>query len=289
MKRYLLFILFCATAATFLCHGANKSDKTKPRWMTSSLPQPKSPGYIFVMAQGTGSSLEEARQHAVVNLTSKLEHERGLVISSSVRVDKTASRETGIQQTKEFHMEASENGKQMNITCRVVDEYWERTPAKGYEVTELFTVNDNKRADQGSYNDNIRLTTSYGAAPVLYSLIPGVGQFAKGSYAKGGLLMGGTAVGAAAVVLCETQRADYAKKMKEKPQHLDFYRNKKSTWETGRNIALGVTAAVYLYNLIDAAAAPGRRRVVVKKQHYDYALAPVLLENGMGIGLAMNF
>lgn len=280
----LIAILLTAGAAS----ATEKSDRLKPRWMTSSLPVPKSAGYIFISAQGSGQSLEEARQMAIVNLTSKLEHERGLVISSHIKIEKHGERNSRSTKRQEFTLEASEKGKQINLTCRVVDEYWERNNGK-FLVTELYTVNDNAQPDKGSYCDNITLTTSYGAAPVIYSLIPGVGQFTKGNSLKGGLMLGGTALGVAAVILCENQRATYAQKMKERPQHFDFYRNKKSNWETGRNIAVGATAALYLYNLIDAAVAPGRRRVVVKKRCYNYAMAPVVYDNGAGIGFAMNF
>lgn len=291
MIRKILLTLVMLLTVVAVIEAKEKSDKMKPRWMTSSLPTPKSPGYIFISAQGSGSTLEEARQRALVNLTTKLEHERGLVINSSIKVDKEASRIAGSRSSvsrQEFQMECTERGKEITLTCRAIDEYWEQDHGR-YVVSELYTVNDNKQPGQGSYNDDIRLTTSYGAAPVFYSLIPGVGQFTKGSYVKGGLILGGTAIGTAAIILCENQRADYAKKMREKPQHFDFYRNKKSQWETGRNIAIGVTAAIYVYNLIDAAVAPGRRKVIVKNRSYNYSLAPVIYENGAGIGLAMNF
>lgn len=268
--------------------AATKSDGLKPRWMTSSLPKPKSPGYIFISAQGSGSSLEEARQRALVNLTSKLEHERGLVVSSNVKIEKTSERNSAPTKNQSFTLEASEKGKEINLTCRVVDEYWEQSHGL-YMVSELYTVNDFNAPGQGSNADNIRLTTSYGIAPVVYSLIPGVGQFYKGSNLKGGLMLGGTAVGVAAIIFTENQRATYAKKMKEHPQHIDFYRNKKSNWELGRNVAIGVTAALYVYNLVDAAVAPGRRRVVVSKSNVNYSLAPVVTPDSFGVGLAMNF
>lgn len=175
----LIALLLTAGAA----RATEKSDRLKPRWMTSSLPVPKSAGYIFISAQGSGRSLEEAKQMAIVNLTSKLEHERGLVINSHVKVEKRGDRNTTPQKRQEFTLEASEKGKQINLTCRVVDEYWERDGGK-YLVTELYTVNDNAQPDKGSYCDNITLTTSYGAAPMFYSLIPGVGQFTKGSNLK---------------------------------------------------------------------------------------------------------
>lgn len=288
MFRKFLVILTLFLSLGVGLQAANKSDGMKPRWMTSSLPTPKSPGYIFISAQGSGSSLEEARQRALVNLTSKLEHERGLVVSSHVKIEKTSERNSAPTKNQSFTLEASEKGKEINLTCRVVDEYWERSHGL-YMVSELYTVNDTNSPAQGSYSDNIKLTSSYGVAPVVYSLIPGVGQFYKGSNLKGGLMLGGTAVGVAAIIFTENQRATYAKKMKEHPQHIDFYRNKKSNWELGRNVAIGVTAALYVYNLVDAAVAPGRRRVVVSKSNVNYSLAPVITPDSFGVGLAMNF
>ncbi len=288
MKLRYIILLSLFLSLTLSAFAGDKSDGMKPRWMTSSLPSPKSSGYIFISAQGSGTSLEEARQMAIINLSSRLEHERGIVVSSTVRIEKRAERNEAPVKNQEFTLEASEKGKLIEITCRVVDEYWEREKGR-YFVTDLFTVNDLTQPGNGSNSDRIRLTTSYGAGPVFCSLIPGVGQFVKGSSLKGSLFLGGTAVGAAAVILCENQRADYAKKMKERPQHFDFYRDKKYKWETGRNIAIGVTGAIYLWNLIDAAVAPGRRKVVVSHRSYNYAFAPVVFDDGVGVGFAMNF
>lgn len=286
--KTLILWLFITCLGTGVLSAAEKSDGLKPRWMTSSLPKPKSSGYIFLSAQGSGTSLEEARQRALVNLTTKLEHERGLVINSHVKIEKRAERNAAPTKNQSFTLEASESGKEINITCRVIDEYWERNGSQ-YLVTELYTVNDLNSPANGSYADNIKLTTSYGAAPMVYSLIPGVGQFYKGSNLKGGLMLGGTVVGAAAIVLCENQRAEYAKKMKEHPSYINFYRNKKSDWATGRNVAIGVTAALYAYNLIDALVAPGRRRVVVSKSKYNYAVVPAITGDSFGVAFALNF
>ncbi len=285
--KTLILALICLLAISPV-QAADRSDGLKPRWITSSLPVPKSPGYIFISAQGSGSSLEEARLMAVGNLITRLEHERGISVNSNVKTEKHSQRGSSYK-NKEITFEVSEKGKTFNITCRVVDEYWERVRGR-YIVTQLYTVNDLSRPAQGSYNDHIRLTTSYGAAPMFYSLIPGVGQFVKGNNVKGGIFLGTTAVGAAAIVFCENQRAIYAKKMKEHPQHFDFYRNRKANWEVGRNVSIGVTGAVYLWNLIDAAVAPGRRRVIVSRgRSYNYSFAPVVMDRGVGVGFAMNF
>lgn len=279
--------------ATNSVYADQKSYGGKPSWLTSQLPKPKSPGYIFIKAQGSGKSLEEARQKLVINLVDQLEHEHGWTVNVGVKATETIERGGRSSSREEFTLECSEKGKEIKATGRIIDEYWERSNYGIYTVTDLFTINDNKQPGKGSYADNIYLTTSYGAAPFFGSIIPGVGQFMKGSNLKGGLILGGTAVGAAAVVFTESQRAEYAKKMKEHPEHIDFYRNKKSNWEVGRNIAIGATAALYVYNLIDAAVAPGRRKVVVGKRKYDYALYPTISDDftgtSFGVAFTMNF
>jgi hypothetical protein len=68
--------------STLMAQSGNKSDRLRPQWMTKQLPNPKSAGYIFVKAEGSGSSLEAARQACLVELANYLETERGLEINS---------------------------------------------------------------------------------------------------------------------------------------------------------------------------------------------------------------
>lgn len=293
------FNRFPLLAAVVLCmiaipaFATQRSQGGKPRWLTSQLPKPKSQGYIFIKAEGSGKSLEEARQRLVINLVDQLEGERHWKVDLGIKANETITRGGRSSINEDFTIECKEKDRTINATGRIIDEYWERSDYGVYFVTDLFTINDYNQPGKGSYLDDIHTTYSYGAAPVFGSLIPGVGQFMKGSNLKGGLILGGTAVGAAAVIFTESQRAEYAKKMKEHPEYIDFYRNKKSNWEVGRNIAIGATAALYVYNLIDAAVAPGRRRVVVGKRKYDYALYPAVMDDftgtSFGVGFAMNF
>ncbi len=292
MKRLISALAIITLLSCGVAKADDRSDKMMPRWAaTSTLPKPKSPGYFFMMTDGRGNTLEEARTNSLINLRSKMEDEKHITIDAEAITkagQEIIDNRSKSMTTKQFVLNSSVTGKPVVLNCKVVDEYWEYKDGK-YSVKDLFTVNESENSVGKRGIDDIRLTTSYGAAPVFYSLIPGVGQFVKGSSLKGGLILGGTAVGAAAVILCENQRATYAKKMKEKPQFIDFYRNKKSSWESGRNVAIGATAALYLYNLIDAAVAPGRRRVIVGKRSYEYSLAPVVIDDSFGVGFAMNF
>ncbi|MDE6316619.1 MAG: hypothetical protein K2L71_09205 [Muribaculaceae bacterium] len=297
MLRNLLSICIFLIAASAVCLAAEKSDGLKPRWMVSSVPSAKSPGYVFVSAQGRGATLDEARQRALVNLTAKLEHERGLEITSTVSVDKTASRASGGSRSsttsQSYSMQCTERGKQITLTTRVVDEYWER--ANGiYTVTQLYTVNDQNAAG-GSYADRITLTSRYGGGPVFMSLIPGAGQFYKGSNVKGGLIMGGAVVCGAGIVAAEALRSSYANKCIEYPRDFDFYNKRSTDWRNVRNVCIGVGVALYVYNLIDAAVAPGRRQVKVSRGKIaSFSLAPVPMSDpcgtpGAGLAFSIGF
>ena len=168
-------------------NAQKKSDPYKPKWVTHKLPESKSGTYIFISSYGEGTSLDAARQKALANLSSRLEIERGLKVSSvlSSKMKETFSSyedDNDYTETTEIDMVVEEHGKELNIVCRVVDEYWEKE-RKGYKVYVLYTVAD-KNFHGGSYNDKITVTSKYGANGLL-SIIPGAGQFYKGANFKG--------------------------------------------------------------------------------------------------------
>lgn len=288
MRLSTCILILCVALLPLNAAAADKSHKQRPAWL-SSLPKPKTPSYTFVEADASGATLEAARQLALINLAAKLEHERGLSVTNTVtaneRMSRSESNRSNINET--FTMECRERGRDITLTARVIDEYWEYKNGR-YTVYNLYTVKNNALAG-GSYDDDIKVTDRYGVTPMFYSIIPGVGQIYKGSGLKGGLIMGGTVVGAVAIVLCENQRSSYVKKRTEYPQHIDFYNNRVSEWETGRNVAIGATAALYIYNLIDAAVAPGRRHVVVKKRAYSYSLVPTAIDGNPALAFTLNF
>ncbi|WP_289074956.1 DUF5683 domain-containing protein [uncultured Bacteroides sp.] len=285
---FLLLILLCSNSFNIVAKTA--SDKVKPRWLTSSLPENISPSYIFISASGSGTSLEEARQRTLVNLTTKLEHERGIKISSSVKVNSEAQRINGkrTQNTVQtFQMECTEDDKNITLTTRAIDEYWERSDYGNFICYILYTVSDTNYAG-GSYDDDIKLTTSYGAKGFFMSLIPGVGQLYKGSKTKGAYIMGGEILLIGGIITTESLRSSYIKKMKEQPKFLKEYNTKADNFENARNICIGAAAALYVYNLIDAIVAPGARRVIVKRNRFP-VIQPVASREMSGVSLSWNF
>ena len=281
--KHLLLVVLSITLSTTV-YAKTKSDSYKPKWVTQKLPESKSGTYTFIASYGEGVSLDAARQKALANLSTRLEVERGIKINSvlSSKMKETFSsikNKNDYSETTEIDMVVEERGKEINIVCRVIDEYWEKD-RKGYRVHILYTV-ANKKAYGGSYNDDIVVTTKYGAAGLL-SIIPGAGQFYKGANLKGTMFIGCEAVALGGIILCENTRASYRKKMIEQPKFAKEYNNRMDTWETARNICIGAAATVYVINLIDALCTKGAKHVKVKR---NIALHPFADSNSLGFAL----
>lgn len=288
MKGPCFLIILLAIFSEISCL-AQKSDPLKPRWITETLPQSNSQSYFFVNAHAAGASLDEARQRALVNLASRLEQERGLTIHSRLNATTRETVTTGktgntYSETVEYTLEVEENGRQVNIVCRVIDEYWVRRNG-GYDLDVLYAVADRKGA---GIDDTITLTTRYGVAGLL-SIVPGVGQLYKGSTAKGCVILAGEALAAGGIILCENTRASYQKKMIEQPKYAAEYNALADQWETARNIAIGAAGAIYIYNLIDALVAPGARRIKISPKNAVLSVRPYTDVQGAGLSFNVFF
>lgn len=282
-----ILLLLCSGISVF----AEKSHPYKPKWATHKLPESKSGTYTFISAYGEGASLDAARQKALVNLTSRLEVERGIKVNSVLNSKMTerfssVQRDNYYSEISELDMVVEEKGKQLNIVCRVIDEYWESSDSE-YKIHILYTVAD-KNIYGGSYDDEITVTAKYGTAGLL-SIIPGVGQFYKGANIKGASIVAGEAIAVAGILLCENTRASYYKKMMEQPKYASIYNSRMDSWETARNLCIGVAGVIYVVNLIDALATKGAKRVVVRNNNINLSLHPYANTYGSGVGLALIF
>lgn len=284
MYRYLFGLLMVIIPFTSVSAGSGK----KPQWVTKGTSyldaQRSNTSYHFVVAHSTGNSIQDARNSKIKALGAKIanlseieeveylksENKQGEISYSTVTYTNNV---TNRQETKRFYHE-------------VVDEYWEWEYG-AYNLYTLFAVSDSGKEP---VFDHFSSTTSYGATPVLLSIIPGVGQMYKGSTAKGICMLAGVAACSVGALFCENERSDYKNKMKEQPQFAQQYNTKANNYETARNICIGAAAAVWLYNIIDAAVAKGARRIVISPARNSYwSLHPVATPNSAGLSLAYNF
>lgn len=282
----LALILLCQTYSSF---AVEKSDKIKPRWLTHELPDGQSMSYIFILGHGEGVSLASARQQAFVSMSQRLEVERGLTVSTSVKIKEQFSQNqvsTDTDYHQEIVLDVTEQGHQLKIICRVIDEYWEHSNSS-YSVDVLYTVAD-KNMFGGSYNDKITVTAKYDNVGFL-SIVPGVAQLYKGSTVKGSAIIGGEILAVGGIVLCESTRASYVKKMYEQPKYASIYNSRADNWETGRDICIAATVAIYVYNVIDAFVATGAKYVVINNRKAGLSVVPHIDSRTFGVGLALNF
>lgn len=204
----------------------------KPRWVGNT-PKEHNSTYRFVEVVSTGSSLETARGEALKVLAQN-EQLRNAVMTN-VNTGKLSTTDQvftngKLQETEhtKITVEMNMKGQTFRLQGAPVDEYVAGRSHGVYRLHTLFMV----AVTDNPVFDRTYLSTSYGAAPVVMSVIPGMGQIYKRSTAKGIVMLASEAVLGAGIVLSENQRADYKKKMKEQPKFAKDYNTKANNWQT---------------------------------------------------------
>lgn len=261
----------------------------KPKWINNT-PKELNDTYRFIEIVSSGRDINSAKMNARQRLQEDEQLRYAVTISVNqenlTKIDQTIVN-GNLNETVDHNFVITTNikGKEFRLQATTADEYFEYSDS-GVILYTLFMVGV---ADNVVF-DRVYKTTSYGAGPVAMSIIPGLGQFYKGSYLKGGLFLGSVAACSIAALFCESERSDYKNKMQEQPQFAIEYNNKVKNYETARNICIGVAAALWLYNIVDAAAAKGARKLIIKPSYGSYlSLYPVATPTSAGISLTYNF
>lgn len=260
MKRYLLLLTLMVTIVWSI-------KAIKPKWI-NNLPKEQNNTYKFVQIVSYGSNIETAHIDAIQQLTLNESLIKAVQVSTECGMLTHMNQSTiNGQHDETIHEQTNINlsikGKEITLQAALIDEYAEKNNTGGIQLTSLYMVG---LADCPNF-DHMSITSHYGVAPVVMSLLPGAGQWYKGDKLKGSLLFLGVASGVTGIILCDNQRASYHKKMKEQPQFAKTYNNKSNNWETARNMCIGATSIIYLYNLIDAATAKGAKQIKIRKNN----------------------
>ena len=263
----------------------------RPKWVGNT-PVPLNDSYRFVEIVSRGSTIESARVQAKSMLEDDTQLQEGVRVyrktKENTTIDKVKTQNARLQEQKRQHIEIETvvDGETYSLQAVRIDEYVEGRKYGEYVLHTLFMV---ALCDTPVF-DKAYLTTAYGVAPVFMSIIPGVGQWYKGSKVKGACMLASEAVAAAGIIFCENQRGAYHNKAIQQPKFAKEYIGRASNWETGRNISIGVAAGLWVYNIVDAAVAKGSRRVFVK--HSDggnFSLVPFGYSHGAGLSFAYRF
>lgn len=263
------------------------SEKIRPQWL-SKLPQPTNPTFQYKLVSALASTEGDARGKCQAILFSDAGLKNGVTITTDYKTGESVIQTWNngrLTEEVKYDSTASTLAKsaEIKLYAENIAEYWERDDTGSYRMTVLFAKSE---LEQAPLFDNVELTTHYGARGLWRSaIVPGWGQFHKGANLKGGLILGGCAALAAGIVFTENQRSDYIRKINKthSTELKRAYATKRDHFATGRNICIGAIAALYVYNLIDAIAAPGAQRIVVHPRSGGrgaYAFAPAILDDG---------
>lgn len=246
--------------------------------------------YYFKIIRNSGAVLEELKKQKLGALSIFIGQYNQISGQAETSIQEVFG--TQERQNRQSYAFKYVNDSQTDVFyARLVDEYWEYISypegTNGYEYYALFAVS---RMASTPVFDDISFSTNYGMQGFTRSLIPGWGQMYKGSMTKGLCILSGEVVCVAGIIVSESLRSSYVKKMKEQPKFAKDYNSKADNWENGRNICIGAAAALYVYNLIDAIAAKGAKRVVVKQAGKpSFSLSPAIIDDGCGLTFAYRF
>lgn len=284
MKRKCISMLMLVLSMVALAQ--QKSDKYEPAWMRGDMPAKTNQSYDFRTMTGQGGTLTDARRDATMALLNELMQAQGVTVSGTEKVKMLSQSVDG------EHFDSSLFDSEYNIeygnhryAFKAVDEYWELVGGI-YQCHILFEVARN--AAQVSF-ETVEYTTNYGVSAGLRSVIvPGWGQMYKRQTVKGVAILSAAVIGATGIVISDNQRASYRNKAEiaTNVELRNSYQNKSNSWGNVRNGFIVGTAAVYVYNLVDAFASKGAKRY--KKR--NMAVVPFVGANdSFGMSIALNF
>ena len=264
MRKLILIIGLLAIGS--LCSDAqNRADKLKPQWLRQ-VPTSTNPDVKFVTtntyARVGQVSFADEMGRLTVNLPGEWHFSTK---TSNVQVSERDinSRRSGGGMHQTGTIETEADGSPISINCYRVDEF-----RQGSNVWALYQVG---RGADTRFQD-CYVTEKYGGGAALLSLIPGAGQFYKGDPAKGMLFLGGVAVGAGTSAFLLMQRQVFIQQLGQ-THDINVIRQldaKQKNFGVAGGICIGATAALYLWNLIDAGMAPGAKRVVLTGNGLNY-------------------
>lgn len=274
--------LFAMTASA----QHKSSEKIRPKWLQKQ-PAPTNATFRYETVSASALTLDDARNKCLSELISSSGLSNGIVAVSDYQSTEQVNQVWNNGRLTEridrnMATNTSATGDKVKLYVQNIAEYWTRDRSGVYYMTKLYAKSELNTAP---LFDNVELTAKYGARGLWRSvIIPGWGQFYKGSNLKGGLFLGGTAALAAGIVFTENQREAYMRRIKQthSVNLIRSYQTKRDHFATARNVCIGAAAALYVYNLIDAAVAPGARRIIVKNRAngQTYSLLPAITAEG---------
>lgn len=269
-KRILIIVL--------LLMGLGSFAQDKPGWIYTK-PKPENSTYLYDMELGMGKTSKEAENDAFAKVFRFAAMQVGQAFESN-EINKA------LQNGTDYNVISAQYNLPINKVC----EYLERNggewtvyilcqvAARG-DITVLWS--DFTQCDRQGV-DNMAVLKS--------ALVPGLGQFHKGQTGKGIGFLVGEAVSVGGIVAGQSMRHSYINKMNNtnNARLKKQYADKANMFTTVRNISIGVAAAVYVWNVLDAIISRGRDHSV-RKNSTSWNLIPVVTDESVAFSVNYNF
>lgn len=243
----------CATAS---------AQSVEPKWKSQGL-MDLTYSYVEVVS-ADASTVSDARDKAAQAIVQR----RNLAVGAEMKVKVVDGKIT------------SSGDQKMIVTARILDEYAEEV---GYNNWRVYLLVQTLKHPQYSF-ENITVTDQYPFSARAF--VPGMQQLYKGQKAKGIMFIAAEVACVGGIVVSEGLRTSNINLINSthNAQQRAQYTDKANMWQNVRNGFIAATAAVYVWNVVDALAAKGAR--YVKQGSAQFALAPYT--NGETVGFAMN-
>lgn len=260
-KVLTLFIVVCISAFSPKLLQAQKSPSRteKQPWLTGNLP-PTNGSYRYLVAHGEGKSIGASREDARLFLLIELGFSKGVQVQSKRNIqmeseDKFSNGNTIYDETTKHIDSYKIEGNGYRMSFAAVDEYYERN-RDTYQIWVLYQV-----AEKEFTPVLPEYTNSYGFGAVWRSaIVPGWGQFYKKQSGKGLSFLATKSVLIGTAIYSDMQYTSNVRRSRETTNLtvIKEYRNRADQWQLRRNIAIGATVGVYVWNVLDAALAKGK-------------------------------
>lgn len=257
----------------------------KPQWVGNT-PKELNRTYRLVEVVSCASTIEGARALALEKLAGDRLLTEGVSISQKTETktnkQKTRVGNQPLQQTSNTYTTVNTiiDGSPIELSALRVDEYvvYENGMVTLHTLFQVATC-------QEPIFDNVYVTDKYGFSA--RALVPGWAQIYKGSMGKGISIIVAEAAAIGSIIYTESMRATYISKMYSQPNFAKEYKSRADNFEIARNCCIGVAAAIYVYNLIDAIVAPGARRVVLTPRNLH--ITPTASSDFAGVAVSYTF
>ena len=288
MKKLMTFILLISICSSLFAQSNSHSEKLP--WVTGKFP-PQKGGYEYLVARGEGHLLKEAREDAFNSFLMDLGNNAGVKVDSrTISEIKSSLNYTGstsnYQESTSMNTAFNIEREGFNASFSKVGEYYEYVNGI-YQLWELYEL-----SQSNSFKPYIpEYTDRYGFDGAWRSaLLPGWGQFHKGKIGKGITFLSLEAASLSGLIYCEMKRSDNFR-LSQETTNLSIvkeYRDRADKWALRRNILIGTSAGIYLWNVLDAALAKGKIRYAWIPENLNLATSSDF-DNNHYCGISINF